>query len=130
MKIEHLAIWVENLEHMKEFYQNYFEAKAGEIYVNERKQFKSYFLSFGDKGKTRIELMNQENMDSTHPERGLQHGLAHFAISVGNRDTVNELTERLRTDGYKVVGEPRTTGDGYYESVILDPEGNRVEITI
>lgn len=130
MKIEHLAIWVRDLNCMKDFYQHYFNAEAGDLYINEKKHFKSYFLSLGGSQQARLELMFQADRKPYEDERGFQHGLAHFAISVGNKMTVDSLTERLRADGYKIVGEPRTTGDGYYESIVLDPEGNRVEITI
>ena len=128
MKIEHLAIWVTDLETMKDFYQKYFDLKAGEKYINEKKQFHSYFLSFGDSG-ARLELMQMPNIKSKTDQRGLDMGLAHFAISVGSKEKVNDLTERLRKDNFTIASEPRTTGDGYYESVFLDPEGNYVEIT-
>jgi lactoylglutathione lyase len=126
MKIEHLAIWVDDIELLREFYMKYFNVSCGEKYVNVKKNFTSYFLSFGE-NKTRVELMHTPGME--HPiSRGNLKGLAHFAISVGEKDIVNTLTERLREDGYTIVSEPRTTGDGYYESAVLDPEGNYVEI--
>lgn len=126
MKIEHLAIWVNDLEGMKKFYQNYFHAKAGAIYHNPKKNFTSYFLSFGD--GCRLELMhNPDIKNSDDPQR---LGITHFAMSVGSKEIVDQLTLTLEADGYEVIGEPRTTGDGYYESVILDPENNRIEITV
>lgn len=129
MHIEHLAIWVQNLEKMKAFYELYFDGKAGKIYHNPKKNFYSYFLSF-DKG-CRLELMQKAEIPTNQNDVLQQYtGLIHFAISVGSEQGVNELTERLRADGYAVVGEPRWTGDGYYESVVLDPEQNRIEITI
>lgn len=129
MRIEHLAIWVRDLEVMKAFYENYFQAKAGEQYHNPNKNFWSYFLSF-DSG-CRLELMHKPEIPSNSNDIQAQYeGLIHFAVSVGSKEQVNQLTEILRQDGYPVVGEPRTTGDGYYESVVLDPENNRIEITI
>ncbi len=129
MKIEHLAIWVMDLEVMKDFYTLYFKGKAGPLYTNPTKKFTSYFISFEE--GCRLEIMYNpniaQNMNDTFAE---QVGLIHFAISVGSRAKVNTLTERLRSANYEVIGEPRTTGDGYYESVVLDPENNRIEITI
>ena len=129
MQINHLAMYVADLEGMRFFYEKYFAAKAGEQYHNPKKKFTSYFLSFAS--GCRLELMHRsdipENVNDVIKE---YRGLIHFAISVGTKEVVNELTERLREDGYTVIGEPRWTGDGYYESVILDPENNRVEITI
>ena len=128
MKIEHLAIWVEDLEKMKDFYLRFFPLKCNEKYTNPKKQFRSYFLSF-DSG-ARIELMQKPGLSqhSEFPEE--RFGLAHFAVSLGSKEKVDELTERIRKSGFRVVGEPRTTGDGYYESVILDPEGNLIELTV
>jgi lactoylglutathione lyase len=128
MKIEHLAIWVDDLENMKEFYQKYFAMAAGKKYINQSKQYTSYFLQFGE-GMTRLELMHRPDISPTSGQRGFQKGIAHFTISVGGKEKVNELTERLRKDGYTIFSEPRTTGDGYYESVALDPEGNILEIS-
>lgn len=126
MKIEHLAIWTNDLDRLKSFYERYFGAVAGTRYHNPVKDFQSYFLSF-DEG-ARLELMNKPGLPS-----GLVHehtGIAHFAISVGTRERVLNLTERLRQDGFSIIGEPRTTGDGYFESVVLDPDGNQIEITV
>ena len=129
MKIEHLAIWVADLERMKIFYEKYFQAKAGEKYHNPKKQFESYFLSFSD--GPRLELMYRPDIESVNKNIAQEFiGFAHIAISVGSKEKVNTLTEELRSNGNEVIGEPRTTGDGYYESVVLDPEGNRIEITI
>lgn len=127
MKIEHIAIWVSGIEEMRRFYEQYFNAKAGEKYVNLKKNFTSYFLSFTE--GSRLELMQKPEISaSTHQDE--YFGFIHFAISVGSKEKVDSLTEKLRQDGFKITGEPRTTGDGYYESVVLDPEGNRIEITI
>src|SRR5690349_13092648 len=129
MKIEHLAIWVRDIEKLRSFYETYFKARAGEKYVNPQKNFESYFLSF-DTGP-RLELMKMPSIPQNQNDIHQQYlGIIHFAISVGTKESVDALTDRLRNDGYEIVGEPRTTGDGYYESVILDPEGNRIEITV
>ena len=129
IKIEHMAMWVRDLEAMKAFYETYFGATAGEKYHNPTKAFTSYFLSFSS--GPRLELMHRPDIRPSNiqpPEE--QMGLIHLAISVGSRESVDQLTEHLRNDGFIIAGEARRTGDGYYESVILDPEGNRIEITI
>ena len=128
MRIEHLALWVHDLEGMRDFYLKYFDTTSGEKYVNPAKQFTAYFILFGE-GKTRLELMTRPDITVIDGKRGFNMGLAHFTISVGGKDQVNALTERLRKDNYVIFGEPRTTGDGYYESVVLDPEGNYLEIS-
>jgi lactoylglutathione lyase len=128
MKIEHLAIWVRDLEKVKEFYITYFEMKCSEKYTNIKKNFSSYFLSF-EGSSTRIEIMSRPDITDLSGEHSKAFGLTHFSISVGGKMKVDKLTEKLRFDGYKIVGEPRTTGDGFYESVIADCEGNWVEIT-
>lgn len=126
MRIEHAAIYVNDIEAEKKFFTRYFGASAGEMYHNKNTGFSSYFLSFD--GSARLELMTApELQDMDKP--GLRTGFAHLAFSVGSRVEVDALTERLRADGYAVVSGPRVTGDGYYESCILDAEGNRIEIT-
>jgi lactoylglutathione lyase len=127
MKIEHLAIWVSDLEEMRIFYTHYFDLVSGEKYINDKKGFTSYFLTFGN-GLSRIELMNRMDITTDYKNRGNILGLAHIAFSVGSKEAVNQLTERLRSDNYTIASEPRTSGDGYYESVVLDPEGNQIEI--
>ncbi len=128
MHIEHIAIWAEDLDTLCAFYTTYFGLTKGNKYENMTKHFSSYFLSFGE-GKSRLELMHIPEMD-TPANRSKLQGLAHVAISVGSKEAVDALTERLRMDGYTILSEPRTTGDGYYESAVADPEGNYVEITI
>jgi lactoylglutathione lyase len=128
MQIEHLALWVHDLEIMKAFYLTYFDTTAGQKYANETTQLAAYFIYFGE-GKTRLELMTRPDIQAVAGNRGFSMGLAHFAISVGGKERVNALTERFRKDNYPIFKEPRTTGDGYYESVILDPEGNYIEIS-
>ena len=127
MRIEHIAIWVTDLEAMRAFYETYFNALAGEKYHNATKQFTSYFLSFTD--GARLEIMHKPSIHAS-TDKAVNTGFIHFAMSVGSKEQVDALTEKLREDGFKITGEPRTTGDGYYESVILDPEGNQIEITI
>jgi lactoylglutathione lyase len=126
MRIEHLAIWVQDLEKMKSFYSRYFGATAGPKYFSEKKNFESYFLHL--KEGCRIELMRIPHVNEFAKKEML--GLAHIAIAVGTKELVDSLTLKIKSDGFKAIGEPRTTGDGYYESVVLDPEGNRIEITI
>ena len=128
MKIEHLAIWVRDLEGMKNFYSTYFGATAGEKYHNTNTNFMSYFLRFEDGPK--LELMRRPDVVHRPNDKEEHIGITHFAISVGTKKKVDRLTERLRQAGHEIVGEPRTTGDGYYESVVLDPENNRIEITV
>jgi lactoylglutathione lyase len=128
-RIEHVAIWTEDLEQLAEFYGKYFGAIAGDKYVNATKGFESRFLSFD--GGARIEVMTSSTLNPVRHERGAQRmGLAHLAVSVGSLHSVDALTHRLRQDGFEIVDGPRHTGDGYYESVVLDPDGNRVEITV
>lgn len=127
MKIEHIAIWTKDLEAMKSFYQTYFNAASNDKYVNS-KGFSSYFLSFND--GARIELMKMDSIPESKDDIYQQFtGLIHLAFSVGSEEKVNEMTARFREDGFEVLDGPRRTGDGYYESVVLDPEGNRLEIT-
>lgn len=128
MRIEHLAIWVRDLEGCKQFYETYFHARAGEKYTNLTKNFSSYFLSF-DSG-ARLELMHKPDIAAMPQDALSRRGIIHFAISVGSEEEVNALTARLQRDGHAVVGQPRRTGDGYYESIVLDPEGNQIEITV
>jgi len=125
--MDHIAIWVQDLEIMCDFYVRYFNLIPGKKYFNPAKTFSSCFLT--SEGETRIELMHQPSR-KMHPDASDHTGLAHLAFSTGSREKVDALTSRLRADSYFIAGEPRTTGDGYYESVILDPEGNRIEITI
>jgi len=128
MKIEHLAIWVDDLETMRAFYLRYFDTTSGEKYTNIKNQYTAYFIYFGE-DKTRLELMNKPDIAPIIGQRGFTKGIAHFTISVGGKEKVNTLTETLRSDGYIIFSEPRTTGDGYYESVVLDPEGNYLEVS-
>jgi lactoylglutathione lyase len=133
-RIEHLAFWTEDLERLADFYGKYFGAIAGDKYVNPTKGFESRFLNFeggAREGGARIEVMKTSTLSPVKHERGAQRmGLAHLAVSVGSAQSVDRLTNRLKQDGFEIVDGPRHTGDGYYESVVLDPDGNRVEITV
>lgn len=129
MKIEHLAIWTNDLERLKEFYIKYFGAVANDKYFNPKKNFTSYFLRFDD--GCRLEIMHTPDVAQMEENNQVQlAGLNHFALSLGSQEIVNQLTERIRKDGFVVRSEPRTTGDGYYESVVLDPDGNCLELTV
>ena len=127
MKIEHIAMYVSDIEQAKDFFQHYFGAQPNDIYHNERTGFRSYFLTF-DNG-ARLEIMNRP--DCCNAQSALfSCGYAHLAFSAGSREKVDELTKRLSMDGYEVISGPRVTGDGYYESCILGFEGNIIEITV
>lgn len=126
MRIEHIAMYCDDIERARAFFVAYFGARSNDMYRNERTGFSSYFLTFD--GGARLEIMNIPDISvSGAPE--IRTGYAHIAFSVGGREKVDALTKRLREDGYKVASEPRTTGDGYYESCVLDAEGNLIEIT-
>ena len=118
MRIEHVALWTDDLERSRAFYERHLEAQAGKRYENAGRGFSSYFLEFG--GGARLELMQMA---------GATGSFAHVALALGSEEAVDETTERLRAAGVVVASEPRRTGDGYYESVVLDPDGNRVELT-
>jgi len=124
MHIDHLAIWTADLEKEKEFFIKYFDCSVSEKYVNPKKMFSSYFISFA--GGARIELMKRD--DITGERGGETFGIAHFALDAGSRERVDMLTSVLENDGQRIVSMPRITGDGYYESVVLDPEGNVIEL--
>ncbi len=126
MKIEHIAIWVKDLEKVRNFYEKYFGVTSSELYHNQKTGFKSYFLTFDD--GARIEIMSKSDINKKKQENTF--GYAHLSISLGSKEKVDEYTETFRKDGYKILSEPRTTGDGYYESVISDPENNLIELTI
>lgn len=127
MKIDHIALWAQDIERLKDFYVKYFEMTCGEKYVNTTKHYSSYFLSF-EGAETRIEIMQRPDIAERTEKQSATMGITHFSIALDSKDEVDNLTERLRSDGFNIVGEPRTTGDGYYESVVEDCEGNWVEI--
>jgi lactoylglutathione lyase len=125
MYIEHVGLWTTDLERTRQFYEMYFGAVAGERYENPVKQFASYFLTFPD-GGARLELMTKTGLS---PQSGVS-GYDHLALSVGSQAKVVEFAERLKADGYTLVDGPRWTGDGYFEAVVLELNGLRIEITI
>ena len=127
MKIDHIALYVNDLEAARQFFLKYLGAVSNEGYHNPRTNFRSYFLSFDD--GARLELMHKPELADS-PKELARTGYAHVAFSVGSKETVDALTERLKSDGYKLVSGPRTTGDGYYESCIVTIEGNQIELTI
>lgn len=127
MRIEHIAMYVNDLEAAKEFFVKYLGAKSNEGYHNKKTDFRSYFLSFD--GETRLEIMNRPEMKDI--EKDLQRtGYIHLAFSVGSKEKVDSLTEQLKMDGYDIISGPRVTGDGYYESCIVGIEGNQIELTV
>lgn len=125
VRIEHVALWVRHLEEMREFYERQLGGHSGPRYQNAATGLTSYFVSFGEGG--RIELMHRPEVRS-RPD-GVAAGYAHVALSLGGRAAVDAAVERLRRGGVPVESGPRVTGDGYYEAVVLDPEGNRIELT-
>ena len=129
MYIEHIALWTNQLERLKDFYETYFQAKAGNKYSNPAKQSESYFLSFS--GGARLELMYQPGIQRARNDQGERNiGYTHLSFATGSEQGVGELTNRLQRNGFQIMDGPRHTGDGYYESVVLDPDGNCVEITV
>ena len=135
MKIEHIAIWVKDIDKVCEFYRKYFGGVVQSLYHNPTKQFTSRFVTFED--GSRLEIMHRPditvgtlNRDCMFHVEQEYLGYAHLSFSAGSKEEVDRLTQQMSCDGIQVVCQPRTTGDGYYESVVLDPEGNRVEITI
>ncbi|WP_087022296.1 VOC family protein [Thaumasiovibrio subtropicus] len=125
MRLEHTALWATDIERSRAFYQRFFRAESSARYHNPTKAFSSYFLSFAQGG--RLELMHTPTSHPQSPQPTI--GWAHMALSVGSEQAVDELTEWIKSEGYCCVDGPRRTGDGYYESVVLDPDGNRIEIT-
>jgi lactoylglutathione lyase len=129
MHIDHVGLWTNHLEPMKAFYEKYFQAITSSKYQNTAKKFESYFLTFAS--GARLELMSFiDTPAADHAHGELLKGYAHVAYACGSERGVTELTERIHQDGYRLVESPRHTGDGYFESVILDPDGNRIELTV
>jgi lactoylglutathione lyase len=124
MRIEHVALWARDLEALAEFYARWFGARVGPRYENPRKGFASRFLEFS--GGARLEVMTRTGIDTRAAQEQL--GLAHIAIAVGDETAVDALAAKFAGAGVAVIDGPRRTGDGYYECVVRDPEGNRVEI--
>lgn len=126
MRIEHIAMYVNDLEKAKDFFTKYFKATSNDGYHNKTTGFRSYFLTFDD--GARLEIMNKPSMNDSEKQL-TRTGYIHIAFSLGSKEAVDKLTTELRDDGYQVVSGPRTTGDGYYESCIIGIEGNQIEIT-
>jgi len=126
MKINHVALYVNDLEKIKIYYEKYFDAKSNKMYYNQKTGLKTYFLEFNN--GCRLEIMTKDKLNNNKKELN-DIGYIHIAFSVGSKDKVNELTKRLENDGYKIISQPRITGDGYYESCVIDPEDNQIEIT-
>ncbi|MBP3261573.1 VOC family protein [Pseudobutyrivibrio sp.] len=127
MKIEHIAMYVNDLDAAKDFFVKYLDGKSNDGYHNTKTDFRSYFISFDD--GARLEIMNKPGMVDADKHLN-RTGLIHIAFSVGSKERVDELTGRLKADGYDAVSGPRVTGDGYYESCIVAIEGNQIELTI
>lgn len=127
MKIEHIAMYVNNLEKARDFFVTYFGAVPNDGYRNTKTDFRSYFLTFED--GARLEIMNKPDLTDSGDVLN-RFGYAHIAFSIGSKEAVNTLTARLKADGFPIISGPRTTGDGYYESCILGFEGNMIEITV
>ncbi len=127
MFINHIALWAEDIELLKDFYTKYFQCTANNKYRNELKSFESYFISFGS--GARLEIMKTPDVRKIN-DVDVRTSFAHLALSVGSKELVIERTNRLKDDGFIIKSEPRLTGDGYFESIVLDPEGNEIEITI
>lgn len=127
MKIEHIALYVNDLEEARRFFEKYLGARSNAGYHNQQTNFRSYFLSFDD--GARLEIMNKPEL-SDLPKELLRTGYAHIAFSVGSKERVDALTSELKADGYEVVSGPRMTGDGYYESCIVAIEQNQIELTV
>lgn len=126
ISITHTAMWTHDIKRLRDFYYFWFDAEFSKRYSNPETGFQSYFLYFEE--GPRLEIMSAPDVAHNSPRK--QIGLAHIAISVGSKEEVTSLTIRMSAAGIKVVSDPRTTGDGYFESVILDPDGNHVEITV
>lgn len=129
MRIDHIALYVRDLEAAKAFFLRYFKAVSNEKYENSKTGFQSYFLTFEDGG--RLEIMTKPGLKERAAAREDESlGFAHMALGVGSKEKVDELTAHLAADGYRTLSGPRTTGDGYYESCVEGPEGCRIELTI
>ena len=127
MKIEHIAMYVNDLDGAKNFFVKYFAAVPNEGYHNEKTDFRSYFLSFDD--GARLEIMKSPLAEKSE-KTPYRSGYIHVAFSLGTKEAVDELTGKLKADGFEVISGPRTTGDGYYESAVVGFEGNIIEITV
>lgn len=127
MKIEHVAMYVNDLERTKQFFEYYFNATSNERYHNPKTGFSSYFLTFSD--GARLEIMHKTQMEDAK-KSFVRTGFIHLAFSLGSKEKVDQLTQQLKQDGYEILSGPRTTGDGYYESCVVAIEENLIELTV
>ena len=128
MKLEHIAIWTDNIELLRNYYVSFFDGQSNEMYINPKTQFQSYFISF--ESGARLEIMSMPNIpDNTNDTINAQHkGIIHIAFSVESKQEVDAKAALLQANGFELLNEPRVTGDGYYEFVTLDPDKNRLEV--
>ena len=129
MTLEHVAIWTDKLEELKDYYTKYFGGTSNEKYINEKKQFHSYFISFNS--GARLEIMSMPNIPPNLNDNVIKQykGIIHLAFGVDTKQEVEEKASQLQEDGFKILSGPRRTGDGYYEFETLDPDNNRIEVT-
>ncbi len=128
MKLEHIAIWTDNIELLRNYYVSFFDGQSNEMYINPKTQFQSYFIAF--ESGARLEIMSMPNIpDNTNDIINAQHkGIIHIAFSVDSKQEVDAKAALLQTNGFELLNGPRVTGDGYYEFVTLDPDKNRIEV--
>jgi lactoylglutathione lyase len=128
MKLEHIAIWTDNIELLRNYYVSFFEGQSNEMYINPKTQFQSYFISF--ESGARLEIMSMPNIpDNANDTINAQHkGIIHIAFSVATKQEVDAKAALLQANGFELLNGPRVTGDGYYEFVTLDPDKNRLEV--
>jgi len=128
MKLEHIAIWTDNIELLRNYYVSFFEGQSNEMYINPKTQFQSYFISF--ESGARLEIMSMPNIpDNANDTINAQHkGIIHIAFSVATKQEVDAKAALLQANGFELLNGPRVTGDGYYEFVTLDPDMNRLEV--
>ena len=129
MTLEHVAIWTNNLEQLRQYYQTFFGAQSNTRYSNPQKKFESYFLSFAS--GARLELMTRPDIPGNKNDTvQAQHtGIIHLAFGVDTMQAVDEKAQELLAAGFSLLSGPRKTGDGYYEFETLDPDNNRIEVT-
>ena len=127
MKIDHIALYCRDLEEMRTFFEKYFQGRSNNLYHNPRTNFRSYIISFSE-GNTKLEIMSRPEVEGDNSQV-FHSGYIHISFAVGTKEAVDNLTSRLEADGYNIFSNPRTTGDGFYESCIIGPEGILIEIT-
>lgn len=129
ISLHHVAIWTNNLENLKKYYTNYFNASSNSLYYNDKTNFKSYFLTF--KSGSLLEIMQKPDIPLNANDTIIkQHsGIIHLAFGVDTPDEVDKLAEQLQNDGFAILRGPRITGDGFYEFETADPDNNRIEVT-